>query len=430
MSSRSTSLFAAAIAAGLLAATSAGAQQVGFALPRLTPAPLASDGVHAERPRGLPHLGWGAAATFDWGYRPLMTTRRDDGIGVATRDVVTGQSFVHPALALGLFDRLTVYGALPIAVWQNGAGYGIIPNRRRSVLGDARLGVRGTILGVERDARLRLGAAADVFAPTGSRTSWTSDEYTRARLAVLLEWMPTATTFVVVNAGVMLRADRRALDMRSGTETSVIAAAGMILGDVRAGLEVSAATGLRDATLLRKQTTPIEVLAVATWRRADFFVTLGAGPGLTDAAGTPAVRVALRVGLAFDGQPASKAPPVATPKVDPRDKDGDGIFDSVDACPAVAGPESSEPRAHGCPDRDHDGVADHEDACKDVAGVRADDPKISGCPKVAPADRDKDGIFDKDDACPDVPGEYADDPKTNGCPAEVEDLSAPEAPKK
>lgn len=427
---RSTSLFAAVIAAGLLSASFARAQQVGFALPRLTPAPLASDGLHAERARGLAHLHWGAAATFDWGYRPLMTTRRDDGVGVAPRDVVTGQTFVHPALALGLFERLTVYGALPIAVWQNGAGYEIIPNRRRTVLGDARLGVRGTIIGVEREARVRVGAAADLFAPTGSRTSWTSDEAARARLAVLFEWLPTASTFVVLNAGVMLRADRRALDMRSSTEASVVAAFGMTFGDVRAGVELAAATGLRDATLLRKQTTPIEVLAVATWQRADFFVTLGAGPGLTDAAGTPALRVALRLGIAFDREPPPKAKGAPVPKVDPRDKDGDGIFDSVDACPAVAGPESSEPRVHGCPDGDRDGVADHEDACRDVAGVRADDPKVNGCPKVAPADRDKDGIFDKDDACPDVPGEYAEDPKVNGCPPEVEDLSAPEAPKK
>ncbi|MBI2389596.1 MAG: hypothetical protein HYV09_08370 [Deltaproteobacteria bacterium] len=44
---------------------------------------------------------------------------------------------------------------------------------------------------------------------------------------------------------------------------------------------------------------------------------------------------------------------MAAPKVVPRDKDGDGIFDNVDARPTAAGPESPEPRVHGCPDADH-----------------------------------------------------------------------------
>jgi outer membrane protein OmpA-like peptidoglycan-associated protein len=83
----------------------------------------------------------------------------------------------------------------------------------------------------------------------------------------------------------------------------------------------------------------------------------------------------------------------------PADRDQDGVVDSSDACPDVAGPAS----LHGCPDKDGDGIADKDDQCPDVAGTVA----LHGCP-----DKDGDGIADKDDKCPDVKGTL----KYNGCP--------------
>jgi outer membrane protein OmpA-like peptidoglycan-associated protein len=80
----------------------------------------------------------------------------------------------------------------------------------------------------------------------------------------------------------------------------------------------------------------------------------------------------------------------------PPDRDGDGILDSEDACPDVAGLSTLQ----GCPDRDNDGVPDHLDRCPDEPG----DPNLAGCP---PPDQDGDGVLDKDDLCPTVPGEVA-----------------------
>jgi len=82
-----------------------------------------------------------------------------------------------------------------------------------------------------------------------------------------------------------------------------------------------------------------------------------------------------------------------------KDRDGDGISDSDDRCPDVAGPSAT----NGCPDRDGDGIADSSDVCPDDKGPRA----THGCP-----DRDRDGMIDKADRCPDKPGsrEY------RGCP--------------
>ena len=107
-----------------------------------------------------------------------------------------------------------------------------------------------------------------------------------------------------------------------------------------------------------------------------------------------------------------RRPPVLLARTD---RDGDGIYDDVDACPDTKGVATSDPATNGCPrgDRDHDLVFDDEDACPDEPGVRTADPKTNGCPRP---DRDHDLVFDDEDACPDVPGRRTGDPKTNGCP--------------
>ncbi len=94
--------------------------------------------------------------------------------------------------------------------------------------------------------------------------------------------------------------------------------------------------------------------------------------------------------------------PVMAPTVaPPSDRDGDGIPDSLDACPDQAGPAA----LHGCPDRDGDGIADKDDDCPDVPGLA----KYRGCPIP---DTDKDGINDEEDKCPTVPGVA----RYHGCP--------------
>ena len=82
-----------------------------------------------------------------------------------------------------------------------------------------------------------------------------------------------------------------------------------------------------------------------------------------------------------------------------KDRDKDGIVDSVDSCPDEKGPEATQ----GCPDTDGDGIADREDKCKRTPGPKS----TQGCP-----DTDGDGIVDNQDSCPKKRG-----PKSlNGCP--------------
>ncbi|MDO9376016.1 MAG: OmpA family protein [Ferruginibacter sp.] len=98
---------------------------------------------------------------------------------------------------------------------------------------------------------------------------------------------------------------------------------------------------------------------------------------------------------------AEPAPLPEPPVVAPADRDNDGIVDSKDKCPDVAGLAALE----GCPDQDNDGIADGDDKCPGVAGLS----KYQGCPIP---DTDKDGINDETDKCIDVAGVA----RYQGCP--------------
>jgi outer membrane protein OmpA-like peptidoglycan-associated protein len=94
------------------------------------------------------------------------------------------------------------------------------------------------------------------------------------------------------------------------------------------------------------------------------------------------------------------------------DNDRDGILDTIDACPLVAGPVETR----GCPDKDGDTFADIDDKCPDEKGIdqKATNPERHGCPRP---DTDGDGFFDDEDGCPNEPGvKNEEDPSKNGCP--------------
>jgi hypothetical protein len=89
----------------------------------------------------------------------------------------------------------------------------------------------------------------------------------------------------------------------------------------------------------------------------------------------------------------------------PRDTDLDGLTDTVDSCPLVAGPVTN----NGCPvgpDSDGDGVPDASDQCPAQSGPATN----NGCP--VPPDTDGDTVPDASDQCP---GDFG-PPANNGCP--------------
>jgi len=104
----------------------------------------------------------------------------------------------------------------------------------------------------------------------------------------------------------------------------------------------------------------------------------------------------------FFGKKPEAPKPLPVPVVEPvKDRDGDGIVDSLDKCPDIFGLASMQ----GCPDKDGDGISDAEDKCPDVFGVA----RYLGCPIP---DTDGDGINDEEDSCVNVAGTL----KYHGCP--------------
>lgn len=92
---------------------------------------------------------------------------------------------------------------------------------------------------------------------------------------------------------------------------------------------------------------------------------------------------------------------VPFPVVERKDRDEDGIVDSVDACPDTKGLS----HLNGCPDGDEDGIADKDDKCPGVKGIA----RYNGCPVP---DTDNDGVNDESDKCPSIAGVE----RYNGCP--------------
>ncbi len=111
------------------------------------------------------------------------------------------------------------------------------------------------------------------------------------------------------------------------------------------------------------------------------------------------------VGLAGNIGKLIKERPVPVIELNPVaivvDRDHDGVVDSLDACPDVAGLTAYE----GCPDSDQDGIPDNLDKCPSTIGLA----KYNGCPIP---DADADGINDEEDQCPSQAGLL----KYHGCP--------------
>jgi OmpA-OmpF porin, OOP family len=113
----------------------------------------------------------------------------------------------------------------------------------------------------------------------------------------------------------------------------------------------------------------------------------------------------------FGGNKKTTSPPQTVAPIVPAkpiiiDTDKDGIPDSQDECPSLAGKKELS----GCPDKDNDGIADKKDKCPEVAGLA----KYLGCPMT---DADLDGFPDEEDRCPNAFSKT-----NNGCPEIKQDV--------
>ena len=149
---------------------------------------------------------------------------------------------------------------------------------------------------------------------------------------------------------------------------------------------------------------PLEAIGgIKVYLARNSFLSLGAGTGLLPGkAGSPDLRAFM--GIVFE------------PNI--GDRDGDGIKDDVDRCPAEAEDVDGFEDEDGCPDpdNDRDGIPDVDDQCPNVPEDKDDFEDEDGCPDGDAFDRDGDGIKDDVDQCPDVPEDKDGFEDEDGCP--------------
>jgi OmpA-OmpF porin, OOP family len=412
-----SSRWSARAAVALLASlpSTALAQSAGFAIDRFDPAERGSDWFAADsldlRGHGRLMLG----ATGDYAHKPLVLYDRD---GDELSSIIERQLFVHVGASFVLWERLRLGASLPVLAHQKGEPGTVngVPFRAEegAAVGDLRLAADVRLLGEYRSPFSLAGGVA-VFAPTGKQEAFAGDGEVRVLPRLLLAG-DLGNFAYAAKLGVLYRANDAGFNgSPRGTEAVVAAAIGYRSNDGKLvlGPELFGSTVVADGdAFFSRRSTPFELLFGAHYKVTDD-VRLGAGigPGLTRGFGSPQLRGLLS--LEWAPEPAKE--PLVLPPAPEKDRDGDGIFDKVDACPDTPGEKNADAAKNGCPpgDRDKDGILDQDDACPDEPGIQSDDPKKHGCPRP---DSDKDGIFDDEDACVDEPGERTANPATNGCP--------------
>lgn len=387
----------------------------GFSLNRFDPSERGSNWFWAESLDLRGHNRFAIGLVGDWAHKPLVAY---DENGDEIASLVENQVHGHLGASWILLDRIRLGVSAPVLLYQNGSnvdsGTDTIEAPSGAAFGDVRLGGDVRLFGEYGEA-ITGAIGAHVHVPSGNRDSYTSDG--AARL------VPRAS--LAGDIGVFTYALKTGVNFRFqgddfagqafGHEWTWGGAAGLKLLDKRLtiGPELWASTVLSDGGdgFFKQGSTPFEgIFGAHYFVHDDWQIGAGFGPGFTQGLGSPEFRTLISV----DWFPTPK-PAVVEP---PKDRDGDGILDEVDACPTEPGIESDDPQKHGCPlppDTDGDGIIDEEDACAEEPGEPNPDPEKNGCPP--PKDTDGDGILDEVDACPTEPGVAdEDEPDKHGCP--------------
>jgi hypothetical protein len=409
-------LVVAASSWALLSSARAAADQ-GFALERFLPSFAGDKLFGVQSPYGAGDNTFLAMVLLDYAHNPLVVR---DAAGSSIGAVVGDQTMVHFHASYAVLRALSFDVDLPVG-FQHGeqpmvAGLPAFPAPASTALGDVRLGVRATIYGRAED-RFQLAASALVWLPTGSRAAFTGDGGVRS-LPMLVAGGAARWLVWSASVGPELRPRTPYLSATPGPSVRWGAGIGFLPGDgsFQVGPELTGGVGFKP----QSATTDFELLLGARARFAGRFVAgFAASLGLAPGVGTPDFRTVLSIAYA----------PVAPPRINRTDRDGDGIPDALDACPDEPGVPTNDPKTNGCPppmkDRDGDRIPDDEDACPDVKGAPDPVRALHGCPP----DRDNDGIPDAEDACPDQAGPRDPDPKKNGCPV-LEPAPPPKPEKK
>ncbi len=304
-------------------------------------------------------LAFGLVTTYL--IQPITLKSPSPGSTGSTRPLVDNLVDATFLFGYGLTDRLELDLALPVTVFQDGAGTSPITGGAAiptTATRDLRFGVTYAFLerprkNPERHDASGIGFAArfETSAPTGDDGAFAAERSAVFSPSLALDYR-SHRFFVGGELGMRIRPITDFLGARIGTQGVIAAGVGfdVLLHEM---LSVTAEARLLPVFVEQAdvQTTPTlsssangKFITPAEWmvsvRSApfaggDLSLQLGAGAsfGLAPIT-TPAFRAALGLVFAPRG----------------RDTDGDGVLDAVDRCPTQAGPKSSDEGA-GCPEK-------------------------------------------------------------------------------
>ncbi len=345
---------------------------------------------------------WNVALVASYANRQVTV---EDGDGEVAVVPLEHQISMDYLASLGVFERLAVFVTLPTVVYQRGddarglvADIDVLP---RTGLGDGAAGAKLELLQPGDAGGLALAGLGRLTLPTGDERAYLGEGTVTADVQLLAE-LRTIGVALRGSVGAHLRSEyatyfgeRFGHDLPWGLGVAVrpeifgVDAAGRWEGYAELRGAIAATPTFAGAP----QSPRLAGLA-ARYRLGDVSALAGVELPLGSAVGTPRVRGVVGIGWA------------------PRfyDRDGDGIPDELDQCPALAEDRDGFEDEDGCVDFDNDGdgIADPVDACPAEPEDRDDYEDDDGC--IDP-DNDGDGVLDGLDACPQTPGV----PSENGC---------------
>jgi OOP family OmpA-OmpF porin len=401
---------------GLILALPARARAEGFALDRYQPTPAGDWFLSVPHPWYSRTRFFAGGLTLDYSHNPLLGGFYENGFH-QTAAIVEHQLVGHLDVAASFLDRIQVSFSLPVVLVEHGTtAFGVSPLADGAV-GDPRLGVMVRLWG-QPDRAVSFHLGGYLFIPVGSDDKHAGDSTVRGLPQAIVAGLVRHHLRYSGVVGVYIRRQATLGFGPASTAASELQLAGAVAWTDRdqrwqVGPEVNFATDIDGPRVGKKYGTSLELLLGAQLHVAKtILIGAGAGTGLASMIGTPDARVLLRLAYA----------PVRTPKK-PRDSDGDGVADDVDACPNAAGPPTMSRGSNGCPDRDHDGVPDAQDECPNAGPGSVPDPAHPGCPR----DSDHDGVPDAEDQCPGDPTRGQADASRPGCPRDSDHDGVPDA---
>jgi hypothetical protein len=339
----------------------------------------------------------------------ISPTPGDCANGLQTRELKVVENLAQADLMYSLtpIPRLQIGLRLPVAyITGNGIELednGNLKKINNFGLGDPELEAKFRFLGEAKDP-IVAGVALYGTAPLGHLTAegaYLGDETPGGGIRAILDG--DFGIFVYgVNVGGIVRGTGRMDQTEVGSE-----------------FRYSAAVGVRPSPLIR---VLIDAFGSTrfTAQPGENALEIDGGAQLTPIASPLAFNAAGVFGaIQGFGAPAFRAILGFNYNFEKRDRDEDGIDDSVDQCPTEAEDRDNYEDSDGCPDPDNDldTIPDASDKCPNQAEDQDGFEDNDGCPDL---DNDKDGIPDTGDRCPTEPETKNGFDDTDGCPDQAD----------